>query len=435
MLLDTATIKEAVPSLIFSFIGMILMGKALEIHASDVFTKYIPHIFIINSMLVFKNNIELNYADIMSTYAKKAFEYEGEHSPLEYIVGCGSKMLFNSFVVSLLIGIFSTYKHVHHLVFVSAERLYGNVLASALIVLTTFLAGISSSLFVVFSVVACVYFSHEAGIDSDNIMLPIVSSLADYISVLTLLYFGNTMFAFLPECFPIDKVDSSFARYRMGSEEAQVFVSNCLMITVLSVLLMSLHFFTKTRVDCEFFNIYSLTGTFLIASLSGWLLQVFSEWHSVLGVLIPSFNGLAGSVILVYISRATTYYAYLGERILNNSPMLASPKIKNPANKKIFTTLLFITAIMALLSTGSLRFLFSGVSVLDSVYFGAMIILQYNLLFLLTQLILKLLLYLDLPLDCSIVPLMNASSDLLGTTLFTLGFAGLHKATGLAPGK
>lgn len=446
MFLEFNTIREAVPSLVFSFVGLVLMGKALEAHSKDPFTKYIPHVFIINSMLTFKNNIELNYADIMSTSTKRLFSLprarEQMAAPLQYVLESGAKMFFNSVVVSLAIGAFASYKHLGDLFFTGSLGYLGNAKCTLAILMISFLAGTCSSLLVFVFVVFCIYLSIRLDLDPDNIILPVISTVADYVSTVSMIYFANRIFLVCPEPFVLSYgPGSSAAGLTMTRAEVEVFFTNCAMLVILALLIIYFHFLSRDRVACSFFKVPSLLATFVISMAAGWLVQHFAELRRELGVLIPPFNGLAGSVILIYISKLTTYYNSFSPSAPPSAPgeeaenLFKTPahgglehmRIEDPSNRRMFCTLMCTALLIAGLSILSMRLLFNHISALTSALFVALLVVQVLILFVATYLFLRAFIFLGYQLDCNMVPIMNASSDLIGTLVFSLGVLGTRK--------
>lgn len=416
--LDVAMVKESIISLLLSLIGLVLMGKVLETHTTDSFAKYIPHIFIVNSMVTFKNNIELNYADQMSTSTKverSTASIENRRpnygpSFLEYMVSNGSKTFVNSMGLSLLIGIFASYRYILLMV---RGGVKDNVFNMVTIVFISVFTGVCSSIISILSVILCIYISIYLAIDPDNVILPLIASLEDYVSTISLFYFSKQLFLIGKEHFvSASLVLSSILSY-FRSGDSSIFITNASLLLVVSVAVLLLYF--RRSATNKICSTSSLIATFVIAAFSGYLMQYFNDSYSLyLGILTPVFNGLTGSVILIYTSKLTTYNKH--------REVTASPK-----TTKVFITLITISLIISVVSLSIMKLLFDSLSATLFVLFTVLFLVQTVVLYVSTNVVQSVLLRFNCDLDFYLVPIINVLGDLLGTLVFSTGIIGCNK--------
>ncbi|OAG31837.1 solute carrier family 41 [Nematocida displodere] len=415
---EKSTVREILPSLLISLCGLLFMSVALSESIDSTFTSTIQYMFILTSMLSFKNNIELNYADIMSSTTRRlALTHKNlsYSAILEYVFDCGAKMFTISSVISIIIGMFSGYKSICQLFMLHEVK--KNILTFSAGVAASFLAGVCGSIATFFCVISCILLSIVFDYNPDNIMLPIIAASADYVSTVSLSYFSEHSYLLIYESFP-----ELFKRppYIGTPLTRSVFLTNCLLVLVVVLSLAFLCVYNRQKSIPPLFNVWSLCIAFFITMVAGYVVDRVSQWNKWMGMMIPLFNGICGSVALVYTSKITTYSACKSAG--------DDEEIENPRSTETLCTLLTTTLILSLVASISMWLLFTEASAVSVGLFAALIIGEVFLLYNLVNAFVAGLGFYNIPISCHVVPLLNASSDLLGSLVLGAGALALKLA-------
>lgn len=418
MYFEKSVFREVLPSLLISLAGLLLMASTLYKNIENSSINELHYLFILNSILCFKNNIELNYADIMSSTVRRLSIYQKTPSTLyimEYVFDCGTKMFISSAVVSIVIGVCSGYSNIINLL--RMVEPCKNLLIFAGAVGSSFFSGVCGSIATFAFVVVCITLSISFNYNPDNVILPIISSSTDYISTISLIYFSKSFYDLLYRVSPgvIDPphtVESAPMR--------RVFLTNCILILSIVLVLGIMRATAKARRTPRLFNIWSLVGAFVITMLGGYLINAVSRKNKLLGTMIPLFNGLAGSVALIYTGQITTYTN--GNNVIDTMKVNidseeegADSEIENPHSSKTLFTLLAIALFLSGISSLAIGWMFSGTPKMYIAVLGVLLVVEVLLLYHLVNIFVAVLKCFNMSISCHVVPLLNASSDLLGS--------------------
>lgn len=414
---ERSILQEVLPSLFISLVGLLLMSKAVYNNIENRAMHSFHYLFILNSMLCFKNNIELNYADIMSSTVRR-LSLRHKHLSvlhiLEYVFDCGAKMFVISTAASLIIGVCSGYANVFELL--RMRDVAKNALTLLGCTLSSLFSGVCGSIATFACVAACITLSVAFDYNPDNIILPIIAALADYISTISLLYFTDNFYDLFSRMYPA-LLDPS--EKLVGRTMRKIFTTNCALIAVVTVFLAVMHLTVSSRKTPSLFNVWSLAGAFLVTMVSGYLINVISEKNTALGSMVPLFNGLAGSVALIYTGQITSYAN--GSSTLDPIAMSldsgeedAQKELEDPRSWKTLLTLLVIAALLSTASGLAIVWLFADVPYTYIVVLCCLLLLEVALLYNLVNLFVAVLGLFHMGVSCHVVPLLNASSDLLG---------------------
>jgi len=434
MKLDRDTAQQALPSLFVSLIGLLLMSKSLYHNIENTATNTLHYLFILNSFLCFKNNIELNYADIMSSTVRRlavSSKKLSAFSIIEYVFACGTKMFFSSIAVSLIIGLCSNYANIAAIA--QMKEVQKNALLIAGSVCSSFFSGACGSICTFFCVVLCIFGSIKLEYNPDNIILPIIASSADYISTVSLIYFSGNFYSLLHSIYP-DVIVLKGADNLAPSRK--IFFANCALISILIVLVAVIHHTERERKLPRLFNVWSLLCAFAVTMLGGVVVNLVSSKNHLLATMIPLFNGLAGSVALIYTSQVTTYVN--GSTIVETSEVAldsddesgARKEFENPRSLSTLAGLICISSILSLISCVAISWIFQKAPKSYVLTFGALLVFEVFLLYHLVNFFVSSLKMFKMSVSCHVVPLLNASSDLLGSVVLAIASIFLSPISG-----
>ncbi|KAI5187128.1 solute carrier family 41 [Nematocida homosporus] len=417
MSIDWNALKEIIPSLGISLGGLLLMTKSLynTIDHSDV--QPMHYLFILNSMLCFKNNIELNYADIMSSAVRRLSLAKKNISflyLLEYMFDCGVKMFLISVCMSILIGVASNYVNIFCLV--TMEEIHKNFVVIVSSVMVAFLAGICGSISTLISVIGCISLSLYFDYNPDNIVLPIIASSADYITTLSLSYFSKNIYyvvsVMYTGLFPVPKV-------AMSDMSKRVFGTNVVLSLGLFGILVFVYWRMDRRKTPRLFGVGSLLMAFAITATAGLTINLVADWNQWMALLIPFFNGLSGSIALIYSSQITSFVGNTtaesnDEVVVLDSMDVAEGLQEHPRSLQTLLTLLATALTFSFVAFGCIRLCFPRVPLTVVGLTCGFLPVNVFLLYHLTNLLVWFLGLFKIGASCHIVPLLNAASDLLG---------------------
>ncbi|EIJ88521.1 solute carrier family 41 [Nematocida parisii] len=419
MVIDIKEMRELMPSLSISLCGLFLMTMTLHAHLGEEYIKPMHYLFILNSMLCFKNNIELNYADLMSSTVKRSRLNRTPMSTIsliEYVFDSGLNMFFVSIGFSILIGICSNYKNILEILLIN--DIQKNLLFIISTSATAFFAGACSCICTFMCVVFCIFISICFNFDSDNILLPIIASLSDYVCTISLIYFSESIYVQISKAYPAIIGNTSIF---LPKFYYQVFITNSVLIGLIVMLLRVLYTQVEHMPKLKLFGSWSLGLAFIITMVAGHLINTLSLFNPWMGCVIPLFNGIAGSVILIYVGKVTTYIsAQEGEdsadviSISSGDNVKSDKYIENPNNVRTLYTLIFTATCLALFACCLLRIFFTGIPTMYVLLFGVLLNVEIILLYYITNIVVFILQTLNMDVSYNIVPILNAVSDLLG---------------------
>lgn len=435
MRVDIKALKELIPTLVISLLGLFLMSTTLYERMDRAYAQPMHYIFILNSMLCFKNNIELNYADTMSSTVKRARMHRWmPTSPLfliDYVFDSGLKMFFISLLFGVLIGICSNYRNIFDLCFLVEP--YKNLLLIGSTVISSFFTTVCSCISTFICVIVCIFMSISFKFDSDNIMLPIIASISDYICTISLNYFSENIYNLVSTVYPdlgaykSASLLPAYPEIGYSSLCQQIFLTNCALAVIIVLILGVLYLQTRDTSKLRLFSAWSLFGSFAITMVAGHLINIFSRRNIWVGCIIPFFNGVSGSIILIYIGKVTSFLNSSEpdsdtESISINSyedeDMASCPSGKNPNNWTTLSTLLIASSCLSIFSCFLLKFFFFNMPSVYIFLFGALLNIEVAFLYFLINIIVAGMQWLGMDPACHIVPLLNALGDLIGISVF-----------------
>ncbi|KAI5170719.1 solute carrier family 41 [Nematocida sp. LUAm3] len=419
MYVDRGAMKEISISLTISLIGLLLMSSILYKHVDSKYIHSMHYLFILNSMLCFKNNIELNYADSMSSAMRRiglSGKKVSSYAMLEYVFDCGTKMFVISGGVSFLIGVFSNYQNILQIIMIREVEKNFIILVST--VLISFFSGVCGSISTFVCVVGCIWMSISLGYNPDNIILPVIASSADYIITLSLTYFTHCTYSlggiWLPKYF------ERFPEYSAVS--LGIFITNIFLILMITTILSIFYLYKCQRKTPKLFNVWSFSLAFGITIFAGILVNWAAEKEKWIGLLVPLFNGLSGGIALIYTGKVTTFISR--DTVVDSNEVDVGPiheVEESPDSYATLYTLLLSSLFLSIISCIAIRFFFSSIPAVYIWLFGGLLIIEVVSLYNLVNFFIHLLGILHIPLSCHLVPLLNASSELLGTCMISIG--------------
>ncbi|KAH9385562.1 solute carrier family 41 [Nematocida major] len=418
MTIRIQAVRELMPSLLISLCGLFLMSTTLQKHLTGEYIRPMHYMFILNSMLCFKNNIELNYADMMSSTIKKARMHRNRVSTIsliEYIFDSGLQMFFVSMLFSLLIGVFANYKNIFELfLWDSAKKNTVLILSS---VTAAFFSAACSCISTLVCVVFCIFISISFKFDTDNIILPIIASMADYVCTISLIYFSENIFIEASKKYP-SVLSESFTP--SSKFYHRIFITNCILVFFIVAILGMLYSHVRKNCTLRLFSPWSLFGSFSVTVLAGYLINTVTGDNPWLGCIIPLFNGVAGSIVLIYVGKVTTFAttkdalgSETGEiQIFDEEKFEDAPE--NPNSVGSICTLLVTSSLLSAVACVFMRFFFQKMPFFYIVLFGCLLNLQVTLMYFVTNTLVLIMQHFRVDISYHIVPLINAFSDLVG---------------------
>lgn len=433
MRIDIKALRELIPTLLISLFGLFLMTMTLYERMDREYVHPMHYFFILNSMLCFKNNIELNYADTMSSTVKKTKMHHWSSSStvlIDYVFDSGLKMFFVSLLFGVLIGLCSNYRNIFELV--RLDNSYGNLLIILSTLASSFFTTVCSCISTFICVVVCIFISISFDFDSDNIVLPIIASISDYICTVSLNYFSENIYRLALSLYPDagrvlsgSSLFSSVPVVEYSSMCEQIFLTNCALAVIIVLVLAVLYHQSKNTDGLRLFSSWSLLSSFGITMVAGHFINVLSRDNVWVGCIIPFFNGVAGSIALIYIGKVTSFLnsSKLSEEEGSFSMDSLEDKGEcmesNPNNLTTLFTLLTASACLSIFSCVLLKIFFAKMPFLYIFLFGVLLNIEVFILYYLINIIVAVMEWFDIDPDCHIVPLLNSLGDLLG--IFVLG--------------
>lgn len=367
---------QSTPSLGISCIGLLITGNILEYSIKNKEIKMFPVLLLSNCILNFKGNIELLYAMYLSSMRKNRFiSYKAY---LKYTFDNGNLVLFQSIVIGFTVGIIGISK------IVLCGKVDSHV--CTVIMTTSLISCFLTSIIFIFTLYLTIEFSEYFNIDPDNVILPCIGALTDYISVKSLLLL--------------------FERFSHLPNNLLLFYSILALLTSPFCLVIIL----KSKRKMPIQSVETLAFTYILSTISGYLLDYFSNKYSFIASFFPVYSGLAVSISYIYLHKIFT-------AIRNNTEHDKSTS---------YITLLFISFFM-IISYSLLSMIIIGRK--PYTFYSMFVILFLSQVIILLKLIESLssrLQYLQGDVGVVSLPILAAVGDTI-STIFLIGIATLNK--------
>lgn len=290
---------QSIPGLLISLAGLVLTGTALNSATHDSKLQDVPILLEANCILTFKGNVELIFAMYLSSMSQSPFFLYRKY--FRYVFDNSNLVLAQSAAIGFTIGVIGIGKNV--ISGISDTGLNLAILASSLISCT-----LTSVAFIILLIVS-IELSKYMKINPDNIILPTISSLGDYINVKVLIH--------------------------LTKQFKDMSIPSCLtyMFLMISILPFCLCFalISKKRIPLQ--SVEVLLITYAISTLSGYVLEVFHGRFSMLASSFPVFSGVSVSVAFIYLHRIFTS---INNRTTHNS-------------RESYITLVFTSVLMSII--------------------------------------------------------------------------------------
>ncbi|KHN69888.1 hypothetical protein M896_040830 [Ordospora colligata OC4] len=265
-------LTQSIPGLLISLGGLIMTGSALAQASQNTSLDGIPILLQTNCILAFKGNIELIFALYLSSLSQSSvFSYK---KYFRYIFDNSNLVIAQSAVIGLVIGLLG----------IISNLLIGETDTGINVVVLTasLISCIISSILFIMLLVTSIEASKLFEINPDNIILPTISSLGDYINVRTLIYLATWLKTIpIPSCLAYLLVSSSIIPF-------------CLCFALIS----------KKRLPLQ--SIEVLLTTYAISTISGYVLESFRKVFPILTPSFPVFSGMSVSIAFIYLHKIFT---------------------------------------------------------------------------------------------------------------------------------
>lgn len=269
---DFSLIFQSIPSLLVSLFGLALSGKLLDMEQQMNYARIYPIILLSNCILSFKGNTELLYAMYLSSSSQLK-----EHNIRNFLLFAfdnGCLVMAQSVIIGISVGLLGL-----------AKNVISNVLTIDLIprmMVVCILSSFISTIFIILLLVPSVLVAIDLGINPDNIVLPVIASIGDFIDIGFLILF--------------------IKHYEYAST-----ITCCIPIMLVFITTPILIYFSvrsKNRIPIQSAGI--LLITYLLSTLSSYIIQIFSKKHLVLASSYPILCGLTGASSYVYLNKKVT---------------------------------------------------------------------------------------------------------------------------------
>lgn len=269
---DLNLFLQSTPSLGISCIGLLITGNILEFSIKNKEIKMYPVLLLSNCILNFKGNIELLYAMYLSSMRKNSFiSYK---SYLKYTFDNANLVLFQSIIIGFTVGIIGISK------IVLCGKINSHI--CTVIMATSLISCFITSLLFIFTLFLTIELSEYFNIDPDNIILPCIGTLTDYFSVKFILIFTKK-FNQLPE---------------------QILLFYSILSLLISPFCLVIILKSKRKMPIQ--SVEILGFTYILSTISGYLLDHFSDKYSFIASFFPVYSGLAVSISYIYLHKIFT---------------------------------------------------------------------------------------------------------------------------------
>lgn len=270
--IDASLILQSIPGLILSFIGLSLSGKKLDSEQNMAYASVFPIILLSNCMLSFKGNTELVYAMYLSSLSQSKNGSNNRY--IRYAFDNACLVLSQSIAIGFSVGLLGIARNI--LGKIQSEYLFIRMIAMC--VISSFI----SSLLIILILVPTVKIVTMLGLNPDNIVLPIISSVGDYIDIFALIFIiKKLMYSSLNICI--------------------------YSIIIIFLFLPPLIFFVlKSKEKIPIQSISIILFSYVLSTISSYTIQYFSYKHKALASSYPIFVGLTGACSYIYLNRKIT---------------------------------------------------------------------------------------------------------------------------------
>lgn len=231
-----------------------------------------PIILLSNCILSFKGNTELIYAMYLSSLSQ--IKDRDNYKYLRYAFDNACVVLSQSIVIGVSVGILGVVRNLAGSI--KHEYLFFRMISMCLT------ASFVSSLIIIAILIPSVVLATYSGINPDNIVLPVISSLGDYVDIFILIFFIKKF------------LNSSLF----------LCISSILLIFAFLPMLAYVSIKSKNRIPIQ--SASMLLITYVLSTISGYIIQYFSKQHLALASSYPIFVGLTGACSYIYLNRKIT---------------------------------------------------------------------------------------------------------------------------------
>lgn len=270
--IDLALIAQSIPSLVLSLIGLSLSGKKLDTEQKMDYATIFPIILLSNCILSFKGNTELIYAMYLSSLSQ--VKDRDIYKYLRYAFDNACVVLSQSIVIGVSVGLLGVARNIAGKI--RYEYLFFRMISMCLI------ASFTSSLIIIAILVPAVIMATSLGANPDNIVLPVIASIGDYVDIFILIYcIKKYQYSTLPVC-----------------------IISILMVFSFLPILIYVSVRSKQRIPIQSATILFIT--YILSTVSGYIIQYYSKQHLDLAASYPIFVGLTGACSYIYLNRKIT---------------------------------------------------------------------------------------------------------------------------------
>lgn len=363
-LIDSDIICQSLPSIAISMFGMfftsIIFKEAIENKNLEDF----PFILLSSTILSFKGNIELGYVMYLSVLRPKtqttAFK--------KIIIENTCFILIQSFLTGVFSGILC-------IVCLYIKRSLSLEYSIAILLSGTTTCLITTSIFA-FAFVICMEVSLYLSIDQENFLMPILNTVNDVIVVKALLVFS---------LFTI-----------------KLSLVDCILILVaeLMFIILCCTFIRLSEDLLSFQNTHTIIFVISLNIITGFLLERFSEIYPSIAPAFPVFAGLSASISFIFLHK--TFSLLDTEQI----PSLSM-------NISLILIAFFVSTTYVVIA----HFLKIGFTLLFSISFVMMFLIQVFLLIKIIDLMIKLMDREKKCISSNIIPMISSISDFTGAIM------------------
>lgn len=269
---DCSLLLQSTPSLFISLISLLITGDILENTVKDIDLEDYHLLLQSNCILNFKGNIELIYALYISSMRQSRIFMFKKY--VRYAFDNANILMLQSIVIGLSVGSIGASKSI----FVNGvnPKVLSTIMTSSLITC------ISTTFMFIICLFVTIEISKKSNIDPENVLLPMISSLSDFLSIYFLVFFTKY--------------------FRNISIEVSLFL--VLMSLVFVPICMTFTFFSKKKMPIQTIEI--LMFTYLISTLGGYILDTLSVDYKFIASSFPVYSGLAVSIAFIYLHKTFT---------------------------------------------------------------------------------------------------------------------------------
>lgn len=377
MAIQVSILKQSIPSLILSLVSLAFVGKKLSTaNKNGIFSVY-PLILVSCCILSFKGNIEMCYGLYLRYNDFKSLDFAAVLIQSACIGLCVGLVGAAGSAIMGVSDMFLLYK-------LAVNCMYSCIVSTALI-----------QILIVFVVVG-----FRNSVNPDNIILPLISCISEYLSVISLVFFlinldilfitFNILFAVILTglglflLFNGSRVILSLDNFQRLPE-----------ITEEDIRESGQHGRIKQTLSEK--PVYLLIIVYSLSTLSGMLIEYFSDKHPYMVSSSPVFCGLTGSISYIYLNRRiSSIYETTHHNKFNTA-----------------YTLTIVSLILSIMYIIISSFLISY-SMAFSVFFIVFFVLDVLLLIEIIEILIKCLVDHRIEIGSIMIPLLTSIADFIG---------------------